>query len=143
MKLLLKYKKVVSDAIGPTKAHDSDAGFDLYSCEDSVFEPHGTNSVRLGIVVKIPKGYSAEIRPRSGMSLRSPLKCVLGTIDNGYRGEIKAIFFNTSDQPVHLPKGSKIVQLVIRRDTPIDVLEDENIDDETDRGTNGFGSTGK
>lgn len=93
-------EKVTKDAIIPTYAHESDAGMDVYSNVDVVIAPGETVVIATGIKVAIPKGYEIQVRPRSGLSLNTPLRVcnAPGTIDVGYRDEIGVIMQNTSER---------------------------------------------
>lgn len=90
----IKVKKLHKDAIIPKRAHASDSGFDIYALEDTVIEPGETVIVPTGIAVELPKGFEAQVRPRSGVTAKTKLRVQLGTIDNGYTGEIGVIVDN-------------------------------------------------
>ena len=152
-KLLIK--PIHKDAIIPFYAHSNDAGLDLFIIEDTTIEPMRATAIRTGLQIALPKGTEGQIRPRSGNSLNGvncylpyeEIECkmyiqvVLGTVDENFRGEIKIITFNPYDTPVTVPKGTKLAQMVINKvERPtIEIVEEL---DETDRGNNGFGSTG-
>ena len=93
-KVTIGFKRLSDDAILPTKAHPTDSGFDLYASDDVIIEPGETVIVPTGIAVELPPGYEAQIRPRSGVTAKTKLRVQLGTIDNGYRGEIGVIVDN-------------------------------------------------
>ena len=134
----LKIKKLHPDAIIPTRAHATDAGLDLYALEDAYFHDE-TQLVKTGIAVDIPAGYEAQVRPRSGMTLKTGLKVQLGTIDSGYTGDVGVIVDCRGSGTIGA--GDKIAQLVI---TPIVTPAVEMVDDfdtQSERGSNGFGST--
>ena len=141
---MIKIKKLNADATIPTRSHSTDAGLDLYASED-VSVSRGT-MIPTGIAVDIPPGYEAQVRPRSGLSIRSSLRVTLGTIDSGFVGEINVIADSINvigSTMYHIEKGDKIAQLVI---SPIETPEVEVVDEfdsESERGENGFGSTGK
>src|SRR5690625_2166426 len=88
------FKRLSDEATIPTKAHHTDSGFDLYASEDVIIEPGETVIVPTGIAVELPKGFEAQIRPRSGVTAKTKLRVKLGTIDNGYTGEIGVIVDN-------------------------------------------------
>ena len=145
------------------KAHPTDTCFDLYAAEDHVITKR-RSIIKTGIRIKLPEGYCAEVRPRSGASAKGiPGRLVkmgkatekliygdviLGTIDQGYTGEIGVIFRSdlTSINPeiakYVIPKGTRIAQLCITKRTDIYISEAKEISDSTERGSDGFGSTG-
>lgn len=152
-KLLIK--QIHKDAIIPCYAHPTDAGADLLTIEDTTIEPMRATAIRTGLQIALPKGTEGQIRPRSGNSLKGVncylpydeiessmyIQVVLGTIDEGYNGEIKIITFNPYNTPVIVPKGTKLAQIVINKvERPVIEIVEELA--ETDRGSNGFGSTG-
>lgn len=133
----------------PTKAHKSDSGYDLYSTDnDVILHPNTRKLFHTGILVKLPRGYEAQIRSRSGRALKDG--CIVlnspGTIDSGYRGEICVILYNSGTKPIKITKQSKIAQMVIQQIPETEIFEG-NYDDsflrETDRGDDGFGSSGE
>ena len=88
------FKRLSDGATIPTKAHPTDSGFDLYASEDVIIEPGDTVIVPTGIAVDLPKGFETQVRPRSGVTAKTKLRVQLGTIDNGYKGEIGVIVDN-------------------------------------------------
>src|SRR5699024_9627607 len=90
------FKRLSDEAIIPTKAHPTDSGFDLYASEDVIIEPGETVIVPTGIAVELPKGFEVQVRPRSGVTAKTKLRVQLGTIDNGYTGEIGVIVDNVN-----------------------------------------------
>lgn len=139
--------KLNPDAIIPQYAHPTDAGADICAIEETKLEPGETKIVKTGIAVAIPAGYEIQVRPRSGLSLKSGLRIANapGTIDAEYRGEIGVIMTNTKDIPYVIDKGMKIAQLVIAP-TPMIKWEEVATVEElgtTSRGADGFGSTDK
>src|SRR5690625_26755 len=99
-KVKIGFKRLNDDAILPTKAHPTDSGFDLYASEDVIIEPGETTIVPTGIAVELPKGYEAQVRPRSGVTAKTKLRVQLGTIDNGIMGEIGVIVDNDETRPL-------------------------------------------
>ena len=142
----IKIKKLNDNATIPTRSHSTDAGLDLYASE-SEWVDEGT-LISTGIAVDIPPGYEGTIRPRSGLTSRTGLRVQLGTVDAGYTGELKVIADYIpndvdGDQTYPIATGDKIAQLVL---SPIETPEVEVVDEfdsESERGENGFGSTGK
>lgn len=139
--------KLNPDAIIPEYAHPTDAGADVAAVEETTIEPGETKIVKTGIAVAIPAGYEIQIRPRSGLSLKSKLRIANapGTIDTEYRGEIGIIMTNTGDVPYVIDKGMKIAQMVIAPTPMIKWNEVTTVEElgTTDRGADGFGSTDK
>lgn len=100
--------------------------------------------VPTGLFVEIPQGYEIQIRPRSGMAIKQGITCLNtpGTIDADYRGEIKVILINLSHEPQVIQKGDRIAQMVLQKVERIEWKKTDQLN-ETDRGSGGFGSTGK
>ena len=140
---MIKVKLLSKDAKVPTKAHSSDAGWDIYASDlaQPVY-PHKRRLISTDISIAIPDGYCGLIWPRSGLSVKKGIDVLAGVIDSGYRGEIKVCLLNTSDQIVHIHPGDRIAQLIIQKVEDVKFLEVDNLDD-TDRGEGGFGSSGE
>lgn len=129
----------------PSYARPGDAGLDLFSAEDVSLKPGERAALATGIAVEIPSGHAGFVHARSGRALREGLALVNapGLIDSGYRGEIKVIVVNLDGaEMIHVARGDKIAQLVIH---PVARAELEEVDDleATERGSGGFGSTGR
>ena len=127
----------------PERAHDTDAGYDLKSTETFNLMPKERITVGTGVSIQLPVGYEAQIRPRSGLANKHGIMIVNtpGTIDAGYIGEIKVILFNSGDKTVTLNKGERIAQMVFNKVEHPKFIEVTTLE-ETDRGSNGLGSTG-
>ena len=128
----------------PMRAHPEDAGADLYSAVDLVLQPGERALVATGVAIALPVGTVGLIHPRSGMAAKHGLSIVNtpGTIDAGYRGELKVCLLNTDrSQPIEITRGMRIAQPVIQRVDLVDFTEVEALD-ETQRGDGGYGSTG-
>lgn len=128
----------------PAYAHPGDAGADLCAREDVVLEPGERRLVPTGIALALPEGYVALVHPRSGLASRNGLSIVNapGTIDAGYRGEVKVCLVNLDPEtPVKLHRGDRIAQLVIQRFETATFVETAELPDSV-RGTGGYGSTG-
>jgi dUTP pyrophosphatase len=142
--MTLRIARLDERALLPTRAHDGDAGLDLYALEDAVLAPGERASVPTGVAVEIPPGQAGLILPRSGLAARHGISVVNapGLIDSGYRGEIRVLLLNTDrEQPFELAAGDRIAQLVLVRvelPTPVEV---SSLTD-SERGTGGFGSSG-
>lgn len=122
----------------PFRAHENDAGADVYATKTTCVHPHQTVALPLGFGLEVPDGYAAYIYPRSGLSKKG-IVCELPPIDSGYRGEIHAIISNLSREQFQIYEGDRIGQLVIM---PI-VIADFITEKGKERGTGAFGSTGK
>ena len=141
--MTLRFKKLRPDAILPSYAHPSDAGMDVRSVEGLTIAPGKRALVPTGLVMLLPPGYEAQVRPRSGLALKSGVTVLNtpGTIDSGYRGEVGVILANFGETDFSVKKGDKIAQIVIAPVTQ-PTIEETDVVDETDRGAGGFGSTG-
>lgn len=137
----LGFKRLTNDSILPIKAHPFDSGFDLFANEDATIYAGETKVIKTGISIKLPPGYEAQVRPRSGITSKTSLRVQLGTIDNDYTGEIGIITDCISGVPMKIKKGDKLAQLVIAPRPAIETYEFTE-EAETDRGSSGFGSTG-
>lgn len=127
----------------PRYAHDGDAGFDLCITEDVRLEPNASAVCGLGFACEIPSGCVGLVFPRSGLGAHFgvTLRNSVGVIDSGYRGEVCAPLVNLSCDTVFLPKGSRVCQMVVVPFVPCDLVKVASLTD-TERGTDGFGSTG-
>jgi dUTP pyrophosphatase len=139
----IRIKKLHPDAHLPAYAHGpaEDAGLDLRSLERVVLQPGVAQAVPTGLAIELPPGYEAQVRPRSGLALKHSLTVNFGTIDPGYRGEIRVVMFNLGRQEYTVEKGDRIAQLVIGRYEGIQWEEGELGD--SARGAGGFGSSGR
>jgi dUTP pyrophosphatase len=140
----IRVKKLHPDAVLPQYAHgpEEDAGMDLRSVERVVLAPGVAQGVPTGIAIELPAGYEAQVRPRSGMALKHSITVNFGTIDPGYRGEIRVVMFNLSPGDYVIEKGDRIAQLVVARYEPVEWEEGDDLG-ETRRGEGGFGSSGR
>ena len=136
-------KRLHPDAVIPKAARRGDVAFDLYSVIDYKLEPGERYAVPTGIAVEIPQGYEGQVRPRSGLAMRDGITVLNtpGTIDSGYRGEVKTIIMNHGTTPFKITKGMRISQLAIRPVPDVQFIEVDELSD-TERGEGGFGSTG-
>ena len=141
---MLKVKiKKIADVKTPSYAHKGDSGMDLYAAEDCLLKPMERKLVSTGIKIAVPYGYEAQIRPKSGLAAEHGIGHVnsVGTIDSGYRGEIKIPVINFGEKPYKIEKGRKIAQMVFAKveEAAFEEVEELEI---TTRNTAGFGSTG-
>lgn len=128
----------------PSYATPGDAGADLVTTVDATIAPGERATVGTGLAIALPEGYAAFVHPRSGLAARVGLSVVNtpGTIDSGYRGEIRICLINHDlRQPIELRRGDRIAQLVVQRVEHAVFREVDELDD-TRRGTGGYGSTG-
>jgi len=139
-------KKVHEDAIIPKYNYPSDSGFDLHSVEEVIIPALGRAFVPTGLSFQFELGLEIQVRSKSGLAINQGLMVLNspGTVDQGYSGEVKAIVFNTNSVPVTIPKGMKVAQAVlcpVFNGKFVSLIEVDSFE-ETDRGSNGFGSTG-
>lgn len=141
--MTLGFKRIHPDATLPAYAHASDAGMDVRSVEDLTIPAGRRALVHTGLVMELPLGYEAQVRPRSGLALKHGITVLNtpGTIDAGYRGEVGVILANFGEADFAVKKGDKIAQIVIAPVTQPEIVEVADVN-ETDRGAGGFGSTG-
>lgn len=140
----VQVKKLAKDAVIPQRAHADDAGVDLSSAEDVVLAPGQRALVGTGIAIALPTGTVGLVHPRSGLAFKKGLSIVNapGTIDAGYRGELKVCLINLDPtNAVEIAKGDRIAQLVVQKVELSPLLEVDELD-ETERGAGGHGSTG-
>ena len=136
-------KRLSDSAKIPTFANAGDAGADLYATDDARLITNVPRAISTGIAMEIPKGHVGYVNPRSGLSLKGvTVLNAPGTIDSGYRGEIKVIMINHGEYDYFIKKGDKIAQMVFHKYNevffePVDELNDSG------RGDGGFGSSGK
>lgn len=128
----------------PAYATTGAAGMDVVAAEAVTLAPGARAAVATGFAIAIPAGFEVQVRPRSGLALKHGVTCLNtpGTIDADYRGEIKVILANLGTEPFEVRRGERIAQLVPAVVTAAALIEVETLD-ETDRGSGGFGSTGR
>lgn len=150
--------ELVNGASMPFYAHPGDAGMDLRSNVDIDIAPGETKIITTGFKTAIPSGYMVDIRPRSGLNAKTPLRVAYGTIDEGYRGEYGVIMTNysplhTKDQvwtiddkncfgTFHIRKGDRIAQIVMSRYVTMDLVQIDDIESVEGNRGGGFGSSG-
>ena len=141
MKLIVQ--KIHEKAILPKYAHSDDAGMDLFSIEETLVAVGERKLIRTGIAIQLPPNTEAQVRPRSGLALKNGITLLNspGTIDEGFRGEVKIIVINHGEENFLITQGMKIAQMVINTFVKVDIEEAERLN-ESERGNNGFGSTG-
>ncbi|MCM3116681.1 dUTP diphosphatase [Neobacillus sp. MER 74] len=143
MEYQLKVKLIDDEAVLPHRAYEGDAGLDLFSIEEKIIKAGDAGLIRTGIQIELPKGTEAQIRPRSGLALKHSITVLNspGTIDEGYRGEIKIILINHGKEDFTIEKQMRIAQMVIAPVLKVNLIETEILAD-TGRSEGGFGSSG-
>ncbi len=141
--MTVNFKRIHPDAVLPAYARPGDAGMDVCACEAATLQPGERRLVRTGLVMELPPGTEAQMRPRSGLALKHGITLLNtpGTIDEGYRGEVGVILINLGGEPFEVAPGMRIAQMVIAPVLRAAVTEVEAVT-ETARGGGGFGSTG-
>jgi len=134
-------KKLTDSSQTPTKGHPNDAGWDLYADEDIDLWPEETKLISTGIAMSLPKRFVGLIWDRSSMGVKGVHRHA-GVIDSSYRGEVKVCLHNTSGDLHKIKRGDRIAQLLIQ-EIPLFRLHEVEELDSTERGSGGFGSTGK
>ncbi len=140
-KNILRLEKMSASAKIPQKAHSGDAGYDLYANDYYSISPYGQALVATGIKMAIPENYVGLIWDKSGIAFEG-IKTMGGVIDSNYRGEIKVIIKNLSEEIFNIVPGQKIAQILIQAITDLTISE-ETISEQTERSADGFGSSGK
>ena len=142
----INIKKLNENAIIPTRGSEGAAGMDLYACTSSpiIIMPHNTVKVGTGIAVELPHGYFGAIFARSGLATKQGLRPAnaVGVCDEDYKGEYIVALHNDTDIPQTINPMERIAQLVVMPYLPVEFNEVDELKD-TERGTGGFGSTGK
>lgn len=133
--------KLDNGAYMPTRAHQTDAGLDLYAMEAKVIPARGSEVFDTGVHIELPKGTAGFLKSKSGLNVKHGITSE-GVIDVGYTGSIVAKLYNNSDQDYEVKAGDKITQLVILLIVTPPLFVVDELDD-TERGEGGFGSTGR
>jgi len=141
----LRFSRLKDGAAGPTRAHEGDAGLDLYASEAAHLGPGERWSVGTGVAVEVPEGHAGLVLPRSGLARDHGITLVNspGLIDAGYRGEVRVLLLNTDPAEIfRVVPGERIAQLVVAPIASADPVEVESLSDSA-RGDGGFGSSGR
>lgn len=143
MLMKIKVKKLKEDAVIPHYAHEGDAGMDVYSVADEMIEPGEIKLIPTGLSFELPRGIEMQVRPKSGLAIKHGITLTNspGTLDSGYRGELKVILQNEGKRQYKVKKGEKVAQIVLARYEEVEFEESDELM-ETSRGAGGFGSTG-
>ena len=134
-------KKLEESAVIPTRATDTDAGYDLYSTSDGTIPAGGRKVVGTGVAIAIPPPYYGRVAPRSGLAVKKGIDVLAGVIDAGYRGEVGVVLQNLSGEDYLFEKGDRVAQLILEQSNSIAWVELDELEDST-RSDGGFGSTG-
>jgi dUTP pyrophosphatase len=141
----IRIQRIHPEAILPKYAHgpEEDAGMDLHAVEPVTLEPGVPRLVSTGLTIELPPGFEAQVRPRSGLALKHAITMpnAPGTIDPGYRGELRVILLNLGREPYAIAPGDRIAQMIVARYEAVEWLETELATSR--RGAGGFGSSGK
>ena len=122
--------------------YSNSADYDLSAGESAIIPKWSRVSVNTKIRFDIPKGFYGEIKPRSGLAIRNGIIAFNGTVDSGYSGFVYVIVFNNSDVDFNIEKGNRIAQIIFKKCHSVSVNYCEQVSVDTDRGVNGFGSSG-
>src|SRR5262245_40924185 len=137
----LRFKQLDSRAVLPKRGSVLAAGLDVFWIEELNIEPKQRVMAKTGVAVAIPQGFYGRVAPRSGLAAKNGLDVLAGVIDSDYRGEVCCLLYNTGDETISLPAGSKICQLIVEQIITPEATWVSELD-ETARGAGGFGSTG-
>ncbi len=141
----IRIQKIHPAAVLPAYAHGphEDAGMDLRAVDEVILEPGMPAAVATGLTIELPAGFEGQVRPRSGLALKHAISIPNspGTIDPGYRGEVRVILINLGREPYTIRPGDRIAQLVVARYEPVEWQEEDLA--ASQRGTGGFGSSGR
>lgn len=140
--VLLKFAKLTENATTPTRGSNKAAGYDLYSAYDYSIGPMDKAIVKTDLQIAVPHGCYGRVAPRSGLAAKHFIDVGAGVVDEDYRGNVGVVLFNFSKETFEVKKGDRVAQLVCERICYPDLVELKTLD-ETERGSGGFGSTGR
>lgn len=126
----------------PTKGSKNAAGYDLYSISNTIVYPHSRSIIHTGLKLQIPNGVYGKISPRSGLARDYGIHVGAGIIDEDYRGPLTVLLFNLSNARFNVNEGDRIAQIIFEKHFNCEFVEVDELE-ETERGENGFGSTGR
>lgn len=139
----MEMKMIVEDEIcTPVRAHETDAGLDLICKESVLIEAGGNAAIDTGVHFEIPEGYYGKLESKSGLNFKEDIVCLGGVIDSGYTGEVRVKLYNMGKKDVTIERGQKCVQIIFIPYIAPELVRTDKFE-ETCRGDNGFGSTGK
>ncbi|XP_070536022.1 deoxyuridine 5'-triphosphate nucleotidohydrolase, mitochondrial-like [Ptychodera flava] len=139
---ILKFAKLTENAFTPTRGSKLAAGYDLRSAYDYVIPPKAKLLAKTDIQIALPDGCYGRVAPRSGLAVKHFIDVGAGVIDQDYRGNVGVVMFNFGDKEFEIQKGDRIAQLICEKIYMPELEELEKLED-TERGSGGFGSTGK
>lgn len=139
----LKFKRLNESAIAPTRSHSGDLGYDIYASETVQIWPGTKEKVASGVAFQFPDGWGGFIKDRSSMASKTTLETVGGVIDNGYTGELFIVFANYGNEVQTIESGQKMAQMVLIPVANFGLEEVEELVSSDNRGSAGFGSTGR
>lgn len=142
LQMALQVRRLSATAKLPVRATYGSAGMDLFADQDCNIPPKGKCLVNIGISIALPHGTYGRIAPRSGLASKNYIDVGAGVIDSDYRGEIKVLLYNFSDEIFQVKCGERIAQLICEKIVVPTIIEIHEMN-ETLRGSHGFGSTGK
>lgn len=137
-----KFKRLHPHAKVPAHGRPGDAGLDVCAIQDNTIGPRQRMLIPLGFAMEIPEGYVALVWDRSGMASKHGIHSLAGVIDSTYRGEVKVVLYNTTDEPYGIKAGDKVAQMVIQKHESVKFTEVDELSD-TERGEQGWLSSGK
>jgi dUTP pyrophosphatase len=141
----IRIQRIHPVAVLPAYAHGplEDAGMDLHAVEEVTLAPGIPRLVSTGLTIELPSGYEAQVRPRSGLALKHAIVMpnAPGTIDPGYRGEVRVILLNLGQEPYTVRAGDRVAQMIVARYEAVEWQEGDLA--ESTRGVGGFGSSGR
>ncbi|EDL28137.1 deoxyuridine 5'-triphosphate nucleotidohydrolase isoform 1 [Mus musculus] len=138
----LRFVRLSEHATAPTRGSARAAGYDLFSAYDYTISPMEKAIVKTDIQIAVPSGCYGRVAPRSGLAVKHFIDVGAGVIDEDYRGNVGVVLFNFGKEKFEVKKGDRIAQLICERISYPDLEEVQTLDD-TERGSGGFGSTGK
>jgi dUTP pyrophosphatase len=140
---IIGFKRLVDYAKIPAAKHKTDSGMDIAVIECVTIPPGEYRNVRTGIAAQIPPQFELQVRPRSSLASKNGVVAAFGTVDEGYRGEIRVTLYNYGVSSYTVCAGDRVAQLVLCPVSRPEIVEITELSKDTDRGDNGFGSTGK
>lgn len=139
----LRFVRLSSNAIIPSRGSKESAGLDLYAAHSCIIPAKDKFLISTDLQIALPKGSYGRIAPRSGLAVKNFIDIGAGVIDADYRGPVMVLLFNFGNVDYQVKRGDKIAQLICEQILTPDLIECVSLEDSTERGEKGFGSTGK